>query len=130
MAPKLLKHEYLLSPMLWSDFEHFRISGSIIYRELFLSLTRCFRGTSSFQDQISKGTFSGSQYYCISSSEQWQSWFIINRGQIQKPEAEGPPAYQDCKPPFLQVVTEFSVVHVNWVQLNFTIDMSSLSIER
>jgi len=28
------------------------------------------------------------------------------------------------------VVTEFSVVHVNWVQLNFTIDMSSLSIER
>jgi len=26
------------------------------------------------------------------------------------------------------VVTEFSVVHVNWVQLNFTIDMSSLSI--
>ena len=49
MAPKLLKHEYLLSPMLWSDFEHFRISGSIIYRELFLSLTRCFRGTSSFE---------------------------------------------------------------------------------
>ena len=48
MAPKLLKHEYLLSPMLWSDFEHFRISGSIIYWELFLSLTRCFRGTSSF----------------------------------------------------------------------------------
>lgn len=44
MAPKLLKHEYLLSPMLWSDFEHFRISGSIIYWELFLSLTRCFRG--------------------------------------------------------------------------------------
>ena len=34
--------------MLWSDFEHFRISGSIIYWELFLSLTRCFRGTSSF----------------------------------------------------------------------------------
>jgi len=27
------------------------------------------------------------------------------------------------------VVTEFSVVHVNWVQLNFTIDMSSLSIK-
>ena len=52
MAPKLLKHEYLLSPMLWSDFEHFRISGSIIYRELFLSLTRCFRGTSSFQNPL------------------------------------------------------------------------------
>ena len=35
--------------MLWSDFEHFRISGSIICWELFLSLTRCFRGTSSFE---------------------------------------------------------------------------------
>ena len=35
--------------ILWSDFEHFWISGSIICRELFLSLTRCFRGTSSFR---------------------------------------------------------------------------------
>ena len=48
MAPKLLQHEYLLSPILWSDFEQFRMPGSIIYRELLLSLTRCFRGTSSF----------------------------------------------------------------------------------
>ena len=43
MAPKLLKHEYLLSSILWSDFEHFWMSGSIICRELFLSLTRCFQ---------------------------------------------------------------------------------------
>ena len=54
MAPKLLKHEYLLAPMIWSDFEQFRMSGSIIYWELFLSLTTCFKGTSSFHVFIHK----------------------------------------------------------------------------
>ena len=48
MAPRLLQHEYLLAPMIWSDFEHFRMSGSIICRQLLLSLTRCVRSASSF----------------------------------------------------------------------------------
>ena len=30
MAPRLQKHEYLLATKFWSDFEHFRMSGSII----------------------------------------------------------------------------------------------------
>ena len=30
MAPRLQKHEYLLATMVQSDFEHFRMSGSII----------------------------------------------------------------------------------------------------
>ena len=33
----------------WTQFEHFRMSGSIIYSQLFLSLTRCFKGTSFFE---------------------------------------------------------------------------------
>ena len=48
MAPRLQKHEYLLATKFWSDFEHFRMSGSIITRELFLSLTSCFRSCSFF----------------------------------------------------------------------------------
>merc|ERR1711894_411135 len=49
MAPRLQKHEYLLATKFWSDFEHFRMSGSIITRELFLSLTSCFRSCSFFK---------------------------------------------------------------------------------
>ena len=45
---RLQKHEYLLATKFWSDFEHFRMSGSIITRELFLSLTSCFRSCSFF----------------------------------------------------------------------------------
>ncbi len=48
MAPRLQKHEYLLATKFWSDFEHFRMSGSIITRELFLSLTSPLKQTSSF----------------------------------------------------------------------------------
>ena len=48
MAPRLQKHEYLLATKFWSDFEHFRMSGSIITWELFLSLTSCFRSCSFF----------------------------------------------------------------------------------
>ena len=48
MAPRLLQHEYLLAPMIWSDFEHFRMSGSIICRQLLLSLTMCVISASSF----------------------------------------------------------------------------------
>ena len=49
MAPRLQKHEYLLVTKFWSEFEHFRMSGSIITREIFLSLTRCFKGCSFIQ---------------------------------------------------------------------------------
>ena len=48
MAPRLQKHEYLLVTKFWTEFEHFRMSGSIICSQLFLSLTRCFKGTSFF----------------------------------------------------------------------------------
>ena len=49
MAPRPQKHEYLLTTMFCTKFEHFRMSGSIICTQLFLSLTRCFKGTSFFQ---------------------------------------------------------------------------------
>ena len=49
MAPRPQKHEYLLATMFCTKFEHFRMSGSIICTQLFLSLTRCFKGTSFFQ---------------------------------------------------------------------------------
>ena len=48
MAPRPQKHEYLLATMFCTKFEHFRMSGSIICTQLFLSLTRCFKGTSFF----------------------------------------------------------------------------------
>ena len=49
MAPRPQKHEYLLATMFCTKFEHFRMSGSIICTQLFLSLTRCFKGTSFFE---------------------------------------------------------------------------------
>ena len=54
MAPRLQKHEYLLVTKFWSEFEHFRMSGSIITWELFLSLTRCFKGCSFFHWYIDR----------------------------------------------------------------------------
>ena len=48
MAPKLFPHEYLLAPMIWSNFYHFRISGSIICRQLFHSFTDVMKGASPF----------------------------------------------------------------------------------
>ena len=50
MAPRPQKHEYLLATMFCTKFEHFRMSGSIICTQLFLSLTRCFKGTSFFKE--------------------------------------------------------------------------------
>ena len=52
MAPRPQKHEYLLATMFCTKFEHFRMSGSIICTQLFLSLTRCFKGTSFFIGKI------------------------------------------------------------------------------
>ena len=49
MAPRLLQHEYLLAPMIWCDFYHFRISGSIICRQLLHSFTDVMKGASPFQ---------------------------------------------------------------------------------
>ena len=54
MAPRPQKHEYLLATMFCTKFEHFRMSGSIICTQLFLSLTRCFKGTSFFVTLESK----------------------------------------------------------------------------
>ena len=52
MAPRPQKHEYLLATMFCTKFEHFRMSGSIICTQLFLSLTRCFKGTSFFDSRL------------------------------------------------------------------------------
>ena len=48
MAPRLLQHEYLLAPMVWCGFYHFRISGSIICRQLLHSFTDVMKGASPF----------------------------------------------------------------------------------
>ena len=39
MAPTLMPHEYLLPPMIWSEFYHFRISGSIVCWQILHSFT-------------------------------------------------------------------------------------------
>ena len=57
MAPRPQKHEYLLATMFCTKFEHFRMSGSIICTQLFLSLTRCFKGTSFFGDSLNLSPF-------------------------------------------------------------------------
>ena len=49
MAPRLLQHEYLLAPMIWCDFYHFRIFGSIICRQLLHSFTDVMKGASPFK---------------------------------------------------------------------------------
>ena len=48
MAPKLFSHQYLLAPMIWSDFQHFRISGSIVCAQLFHTFTDVMKGASPF----------------------------------------------------------------------------------
>ena len=48
MAPKLFSHEYLLAPMIWPNFYHFQIPGSIICRQLFHSFTDVMKGASPF----------------------------------------------------------------------------------
>ena len=48
MAPTLMPHEYLLPPMIWAEFYHFRISGSIVCRQLLHSFTDVMKGASPF----------------------------------------------------------------------------------
>ena len=48
MAPKLFSHQYLLAPMIWCDFYHFRISGSIVCRQILHSFTDVMKGASPF----------------------------------------------------------------------------------
>ena len=48
MAPKLFSHQYLLAPMIWCDFWHFRITGSIICRQILHSFTDVMKGASPF----------------------------------------------------------------------------------
>ena len=48
MAPKLFSHRCLLAPMIWCDFYHFRISGSIVCRQILHSLTDVMKGASPF----------------------------------------------------------------------------------
>ena len=46
MALKLFSHQYLLAPMIWCDFYHFWIPGSIICWQLFRSFTDVMKGAS------------------------------------------------------------------------------------
>ena len=48
MAPTLMPHEYLLPPMIWAEFYHFRISGSIVCWQLLHSFTDVMKGASPF----------------------------------------------------------------------------------
>ena len=73
MAPRPQKHEYLLATMFCTKFEHFRMSGSIICTQLFLSLTRCFKGTSFFIYQFCSG-----QAVCPSCPDFWDQAFEGN----------------------------------------------------
>ena len=52
MAPTLMSHEYLLPPMIWAEFYHFRISGSIVCRQILHSLTDVMKGASPFVKSI------------------------------------------------------------------------------
>ena len=80
MALRLLKHEYLLAPMIWSDFYHFRISGSIICRQLLHSFTDVMKGASPFVSLL-YAAFLGpdiqlSDNYCRSQVKysKWGGW--------------------------------------------------------
>ena len=48
MAPTLMSHEYLLPPMIWAEFYHFRISGSIVCRQLRHTFMDVMKGISPF----------------------------------------------------------------------------------
>ena len=48
MAPTLMPHEYLLPTMIWAEFYHFRISGSIVCRKFLHSLTDVMKVASPF----------------------------------------------------------------------------------
>ena len=55
MAPKLFSHQYLLAPMIWSNFYHFWISGSIVCRQILNSFTDAKKGASPFVPWILVG---------------------------------------------------------------------------
>ena len=57
MAPKLIWHEYLVAPMIWCDFEHFRVSGSIPTWQLLCSFTEAIRVASPFDQNSQKFWF-------------------------------------------------------------------------
>ena len=44
----IFSHWCLLAPMIWSDFQHFRISGSIVCRQLLHTFTDVMKGISPF----------------------------------------------------------------------------------
>ena len=54
MAPKLIWHEYLVAPMIWCNFEHFRVSGSISTGQLLCSFTEAIRVASPFDQNSQK----------------------------------------------------------------------------
>ena len=86
MAPRPQKHEYLLATMFCTKFEHFRMSGSIICSQLFLSLTRCFKGTSFFgtceQNRDFFGTKLGLWFQVPNSGPYRSTWIEQLNGLI------------------------------------------------
>ena len=58
MALTLMPHQYLLPPMIWSEFYHFRISGSIVCRQIFHSFTDVRKVASPFRRTFGKSNSS------------------------------------------------------------------------
>ena len=54
MAPRLYQHEYPLAPMIWSELEHFRVSGSTPTGQLLCSFTEAIRVASPFESETSQ----------------------------------------------------------------------------
>ena len=81
MAPRLQKHEYLLATMVQSDFEHFRMSGSIITWELFLSLTSCFRSCSFFKKKCLFCILGYSEHFIFSWKSAFFCFFKVGTGE-------------------------------------------------
>ena len=54
MAPTLMPHEYLLPTMIWAEFYHFRISGSIVCSQLLHSFTDVMKVASPFEEALHK----------------------------------------------------------------------------
>ena len=64
--------------MIWSDFGHFRMSGSIICRQLLLSMTRCVRSASSlpFIDFVFWGCRQEISNYLSLRFSDFVFWFV------------------------------------------------------
>ena len=130
MAPRLIPHEYLLVTKFWTEFEHFRMSGSIICTQLFLSLTRCFKGTSFFvfflaffllyiEPEMAAGGRFGERFKMRAERPFWRELFVIiwpmqtlSSVPVFLDNAE--PSLRNCvRASLCQPLTEFATIGTN-----------------